>query len=221
MIRLTIVSLLFNLLPIISFAQEDSEEDIYSIVEKMPIFPGGEAALVNYVKENLHFPEYEKINGYSGKLFVTFVISSTGKVKNARIAREIPGCQACSEEALKVVLNMPEWRPGMNRGKNVAVQYNIPVHFENSIPTPGWHKPYLEGKRLLNHRQYAEALKLFEEALQSAPNQTEILLDRAIAKYNLKSTKEACREWEVVLKTATTDYHREEAERALKMHCAK
>lgn len=104
------------------------EPEIFTIVEEMPEFPGGgEKALLQYLSNNIKYPAIARENGITGTVYVTFEIDQNGKVKDAKILRGIGG--GCDEEALRVVMSMPAWKPGKQRGKPVRVQYNLPVRF--------------------------------------------------------------------------------------------
>jgi len=103
------------------------EEQIFTVVEDMPQFPGGEAALFKYLGENMKYPAMAKDAGVSGVVFVTFVVGKSGQVSNVEILRGIGA--GCDEEAIRVVQNMPKWSPGKQRGKEVTVQYNLPIRF--------------------------------------------------------------------------------------------
>jgi len=107
--------------------EEVVEEQIFTIVEEMPSFPGGEAALMKYLGNNIKYPAIAKDAGIQGTVFVTFVIDENGNVKDVRVLRSIGG--GCDEEAIRVVQNMPKWSPGKQRGKAVKVQYNLPIRF--------------------------------------------------------------------------------------------
>lgn len=109
--------------------EEESEEErqIFMVVESMPEFPGGEAALYKYLAENIKYPQMAKESGIQGRVFVTFVVERDGRVTDVRVLRGIGG--GCDEEAIRVVKGMPKWSPGKQRGKPVRVQYNLPVKF--------------------------------------------------------------------------------------------
>lgn len=108
--------------------EESAEEtQIFMVVESMPEFPGGEAALYKFLAENIKYPQMAKESGIQGRVFVTFVVERDGKVTDVRVLRGIGG--GCDEEAIRVVKNMPKWAPGKQRGKSVRVQYNLPVKF--------------------------------------------------------------------------------------------
>lgn len=106
---------------------DPDEGKIFTVVEEMPSFPGGEEKLFDYLRKNIKFPPVARENGIQGRVFVTFVVDKDGKVKDARILRGIGG--GCDEEALRVISNMPDWKPGKQNGRSVSVQYNLPVNF--------------------------------------------------------------------------------------------
>jgi protein TonB len=106
---------------------DPDEGKIFTVVEEMPGFPGGEEKLFEYLRKNIKYPPVARENGISGRVFVTFVVDKDGKVKDARILRGIAG--GCDEEALRVIRAMPDWKPGKQNGRAVAVQYNLPVNF--------------------------------------------------------------------------------------------
>ncbi len=107
--------------------EEVVEEQIFTIVEEMPSFPGGEAALMKYLSSNTKYPAIAKDANIQGTVFVTFVVDTDGKVKDVRVLRSIGG--GCDEEAVRVVQSMPAWKAGKQRGKSVKVQYNLPIRF--------------------------------------------------------------------------------------------
>lgn len=102
-------------------------EKVLTLVEVMPEFPGGVDGLMTYLKSTIKYPKAARKKNITGKVYITFVIDKTGKVKDARVLRGIdPECDA---EALRAINEMPEWTPGSQDGKNVQVQFNIPIAF--------------------------------------------------------------------------------------------
>ncbi|MGB0165476.1 MAG: energy transducer TonB [Luteibaculum sp.] len=108
-------------------AEEVEEEEIFTIVEKMPSFPGGVEKLYQFLGNNIKYPTMAQDAGIQGVVYVTFVVEKDGSVTDAKVLRGIGG--GCDEEALRVVRKMPKWEPGEQRGKKVKVQYNVPVRF--------------------------------------------------------------------------------------------
>lgn len=107
--------------------EEVEEEKIFTIVEQMPSFPGGESAMMKYLANNIKYPPIAKDAGIEGTVYVTFVVDENGNVKDVKVLRSIGG--GTDEEAIRVVQNMPKWSPGKQRGKPVKVQYNLPIRF--------------------------------------------------------------------------------------------
>ncbi|MEO5569595.1 MAG: energy transducer TonB [Bacteroidia bacterium] len=100
---------------------------IFTVVEEMPQFPGGgEAALLQYLKNNIKYPPLARENGIEGTVYVTFIVDKDGKVKEPKLLRGVTGLD---DEALRVVGHMPDWKPGKQNGRTVAVQYNLPIRF--------------------------------------------------------------------------------------------
>ena len=112
----------------VSVEEEDSEEDqIFSVVEDDPEFPGGMDSLLAFLQRNIVYPELARENGIEGKVYVTFVVETDGSISNVRVLRDIGG--GCGLEAVRVVKLMPKWKPGKQAGKTVRVQYNLPIYF--------------------------------------------------------------------------------------------
>lgn len=108
--------------------EEVVEQEIFKIVEEMPAFPGGEAKLMEYVAKNVKYPQIARETGVQGRVYVNFVVEPDGSVSNVSVLRGIGG--GCDEEAIRVVKNMPKWKPGKQRGKAVRVSYMLPVNFK-------------------------------------------------------------------------------------------
>lgn len=116
-------------LPPIPLADEPEvvSNDPFVVVEKMPEFPGGDAALFKYLSENIVYPKQAREAGISGTVYITFVIEPDGSVSSVVSQRGVPG--GCTEEALRVVNSMPDWIPGKQLGKPVRVRLSLPVKF--------------------------------------------------------------------------------------------
>jgi TonB family protein len=98
-----------------------------TIVEQMPEFPGGDAALLKYISSNLKVPAAAKEKNIKGTVYINFIISSKGHVLFPYVVRGIGS--GCDEEALRLIRNMPAWKPGKQNGSPVLVRYNLPVKF--------------------------------------------------------------------------------------------
>jgi TonB family protein len=109
---------------------EFKADTIYDFAAVMPIFPGGEQALVNYLKTNLDYPEDAKELGIEGKVFVSFVIFEDGSIQQVSTLRGINGNKSCEKEALRLIKQMPIWNPGQNEyGQKIKARMKIPVVF--------------------------------------------------------------------------------------------
>ncbi len=103
------------------------DEVVFTIVEEMPEYPGGETALRQFIAQHIDYPPVAQENGIQGKVYVTFVVSADGSVKNAKVVRGVD--PVLDKEALRVVNAMARWQPGKQRGKNVNVSYTVPISF--------------------------------------------------------------------------------------------
>ena len=112
-----------------TISKEDTGEleEVFKVVEKMPEYPGGIKALMGYLSSNIKYPDEAKKDSIQGKVFVQFVVEKDGRVADVHILRGIGG--GCDKEALRVISAMPNWEPGMEDGKPVRVEYNIPIKF--------------------------------------------------------------------------------------------
>ena len=104
------------------------EATIYSDVDVQPEFPGGMAAMMKYMRENIKYPSAALAEKAQGKAFVRFIVEKSGAVSNAEIIRS-SGNIDLDKEALRVINNMPNWRPGMQLGEPVRVFFVLPVTF--------------------------------------------------------------------------------------------
>ena len=112
------------------YSQNSSIEEsaIFTKVDKMPEYPGGQVALVKYLSKNIKYPSKFKKNKINGRVFVSFVIDKDGKVVTPKIVKSLN--EECDAEALRVISKMPDWIPGEKNGIKVAVQLGLPVNFE-------------------------------------------------------------------------------------------
>jgi len=111
---------------------QTSPQEVYCttliLVDEMPVFPGGVAALLKFITDNTHYPAEAKEKGIHGRVVVGFVVKKNGSLSHIKIARSVD--PLLDKEALKVVKSMPKWKPGKQKGKAVSVKYNIPVNFK-------------------------------------------------------------------------------------------
>ncbi|NDV46147.1 TonB family protein [Paludibacter sp. 221] len=109
-------------------AQNIAEKEIFSIVDKMPEFPGGQQAMFEYLNKNLKYPAEAQKNGEQGRVIVQFVVEKSGKIKDITVIRGVSS--SLDKEAVRVVENMPDWTPGEQRGQKVDVKYTLPFSYK-------------------------------------------------------------------------------------------
>ncbi|OZT04796.1 energy transducer TonB [Prevotella sp. 885] len=103
------------------------ETKIFTVVEQMPMFPGGDGALMGYLRDNIHYPTVAAENGVQGRVVVGFVVERDGSITDVKILRGVD--PSLDREAMRVVKSMPKWTPGKQNGSAVRVKYQVPVSF--------------------------------------------------------------------------------------------
>lgn len=106
----------------------DDEPVSIAMVEQKPSFPGGEAAMYQWLRNNIVYPPAASEEGIQGRVVVEFVVGKDGSITNARVVRTRH--PALDKEALRVIKAMPNWIPGRNNGQPVKVTYTLPVTFK-------------------------------------------------------------------------------------------
>ena len=114
--------------PVLDEPKKPVEDKVFIAVEQKPEFPGGEKALLQYLAEHIKYPSMAREAGITGKVFIQFVVGKDGSINDVKILRGIGG--GCDEEAMRVVRELPRFKPGMQNGQPVKVQYNLPVQFQ-------------------------------------------------------------------------------------------
>ncbi|HAM97389.1 MAG TPA: energy transducer TonB [Marinilabiliales bacterium] len=108
--------------------EEVEEAQVFFIVENMPEFPGGDLELRKYIAQNIQYPEIAKENGIQGRVFVQFVVNQKGEIEKVTVARGVD--PSLDKEAIRVIQNLPKWKPGSQRGKPVKVSFTVPINFQ-------------------------------------------------------------------------------------------
>ena len=99
-----------------------------AMVEQKPSFPGGEAAMYQWLSSNIQYPAVASEEGIQGRVVVEFVVGKDGSITNVKVLR--PRHPALDKEAVRVIKSMPKWVPGRNNGQPVKVTYTLPVTFK-------------------------------------------------------------------------------------------
>jgi protein TonB len=106
---------------------KEEETKVFDVVEQMPEFPGGAAALMKWLSDNIKYPSIAEENGIQGRVVCTFVVERDGSVTDIQVARSVD--PSLDKEAIRVLKKMPKWIPGKQNGSAVRVKYTVPVTF--------------------------------------------------------------------------------------------
>jgi len=107
--------------------EEEAEPEPFVVVEEMPMFPGGDAALLTYISANTVYPEVAKENNIQGRVIVRFCVTSKGGVSQVSILKSVD--PELDKEAMRVVNTLPTFKPGKQGGKAVPVWFSVPITF--------------------------------------------------------------------------------------------
>ncbi len=108
--------------------EEEVADQIFTIVEKQPVYPGGMTAFYQFVQKKLKYPSQARRMGIEGKVFVEFVVDKKGNITDVRAVKGIGA--GCDQEAVRVIKNSPKWQAGKQRGKAVKVRMILPITFK-------------------------------------------------------------------------------------------
>ncbi|MEZ5083831.1 MAG: TonB family protein [Bacteroidales bacterium] len=133
-------------------------------IERMPEFPGGDEARLRFLRDSLEYPIDARLKGIQGRVYVTFVVEKDGSISEVKILKGIG--YGCDEEAIRVVKSMPNWIPGIQEGKPVRVQFNMPLLFKLSnkgVPDYNFSK----GVKLMKAESYEKAIAKFSKSIKA------------------------------------------------------
>ena len=107
---------------------KDDSKIYTDAVEVAPEYPGGYNAMFDFISKNVKYPKESKEKGIEGRVYVQFVVEKDGSLNEITVLRGVS--EDIDAEAVRVVKAMPNWKPGMNEGKTVRVQYVLPFNFK-------------------------------------------------------------------------------------------
>lgn len=107
---------------------EPDSTRVLMVVEEMPEFPGGMPALSAYMSEHLKYPKEARELRVEGLVLLQFIVEKDGSIGDIKVIRGIG--RGCDEEAVRVVQQLPTWKPGQHSGKPVRVQFSLPIRFK-------------------------------------------------------------------------------------------
>jgi protein TonB len=108
--------------------EEEVADEVFTIVEQQPEFPGGMGAFYQFVQSKLKYPSQARRMGIEGKVFVQFVVDKQGNITEVQAVKGIGA--GCDEEAVRVIKGSPKWAAGKQRGKSVKVRMILPITFK-------------------------------------------------------------------------------------------
>ena len=103
------------------------EERIYTMPEALAEFPGGQDAMLTYLRKNVQYPEDAKIAKKQGTVYISFVVNQDGRINDVKVLRGL--YPSLDKEAIRVISTMPNWKPGTQNGRPVRTQLNLPIRF--------------------------------------------------------------------------------------------
>lgn len=107
--------------------KEEATEEIFVVVEEQPAFPGGNAAMMKFLSDNIRYPVIAQENGIQGRVICNFVVERDGSITDVQVVRGVD--PSLDREAIRVIQQMPRWTPGKQRGSAVRVRFTLPVVF--------------------------------------------------------------------------------------------
>ncbi len=106
---------------------EEVTEEIFVVVEEQPEFPGGNAAMMKFLSDNIKYPVIAQENGIQGRVITNFVVERDGSITDVQVVRGVD--PSLDKEAIRVIQSMPKWKAGRQRGSAVRVRFTLPVVF--------------------------------------------------------------------------------------------
>lgn len=103
-------------------------EQVFTAVEQMPMFPGGDAALMKFLSSNINYPQVAMENGVQGRVIVQFVVTKNGSVGEVKVIRSVD--RDLDKEAIRLCKSLPKFIPGKMNGQEVNVWYTLPITFK-------------------------------------------------------------------------------------------
>ncbi len=118
--------------PAVEETDESSENMVFTVVEKMPQFPGGDKELLRFISKNIKYPQDAREEGITGRVVSSFVVTKEGNIRDVEIIRSVS--PSIDKEAARIIGSMPKWTPGSQRDRAVDVRYTVPISFRLEDP---------------------------------------------------------------------------------------
>jgi len=172
----------------------NAQEEIYTITEQMAEFPGGVTEMMKFVQTTLQYPQMCRENNIGGKVFLKFVVNTEGDIKSVEVIKSSGNIQI-DNEAIRVVNQMPKWKPAMMTGKAVSCYFNLPLNFKMSdTPYFIFNVSNKSGNYMsaVNHINNGEIEKARGLLLEDTADEIYLL---AVIDYMNKDKKKACKKF--------------------------
>lgn len=126
--RLFLIMFFMAFVSVNAYSQsDDSDNEVYSLVEEAAQFPGGQSEMLKFIQENRQYPEEAKSLNLHGRVIVSFIVERDGSLSNITVKRSLGS--GCDEEAIRIIESMPKWKPGKQKGKEVRCSFMVPITF--------------------------------------------------------------------------------------------
>ena len=109
-------------------AVEEYKGEVYEVVEEQPLYPGGTAAMIKFLSDNINYPAEAQEKGIQGRIITNFVVEKDGSLNEVKVVRGVD--PLLDTEAVRVIQSMPNWKPGTQKGQTVRVRFTLPVVFK-------------------------------------------------------------------------------------------
>lgn len=169
---------------------------LFSQVEIMPTFPGGNNKLFEYVMKNFNYSAISRSNNISGQILTTFIIDSTGAVIEPKIIRGLD--QESNREAIRLLSSMPNWTRGKQNGENVRVQYNLPILVRPKTPILENEYWFKKGNEEFEQENYLESNISFEKLIEVYDNK-ELKYKLGYSKIMISDIENGCKLLKMIL----------------------
>lgn len=176
-----------------------------TVPDSLPTFVYGQDQLIRFIQFNIQYPEKAKVNKIEGKVYVSFVVDSFGKVFDPKVLKDIGG--DCGEEAKRIIMATSGiWKPGLDKGKKVNVQITLPIKFtcdncevlkgsSGMVYVRDLELYYNKGVSELQAGRNLTAIYYFSEALSFNEAHKDALYNRGLARFRLNMRDAACFDW--------------------------
>jgi len=124
----------------VTMGEKTDQDEVFTVVEHPPQFPGGEKALIQYLANSIKYPKAAVDNKIEATIFVQFLIDKEGNIKKVKTIGAPKG-YGLEEESMRVVNTMPKWAPGVQNGRKVNVQFNLPIRYTLQSKAPAGSEP--------------------------------------------------------------------------------